>query len=189
RRAPGPHPPVLPRGRLARGVEPAGAGGRPVSRFTPPIKRVDTARGHHYVDGNGDRVPGVTTIISDGLPKPALVNWAANSTAEYAVDHWDELAALPPAKRLAQLQGARYADRDRAKVRGTEIHRAAERLLAGEAVEVPDEIAGHCESYARFLDEFHVEPVHVEFSVVSYRWGYAGTADLCAWLKLPERGR
>lgn len=160
-----------------------------MSRFTAPIRRVETARGHYYKDAAGQRVPGVTTIIGDGVPKPALINWAANATAEAAVDHWDELSQLAPAARLKKLQGARYEVKDTAARRGTEVHAAAEKLLAGEAVQVPDEIAGHVEAYARFLDEFKVEPVHVEFSCVSYRWGYAGTADLCAWVQLPDRGR
>jgi hypothetical protein len=151
-----------------------------MSRYTAPIRRVDTAKGHYYRDATGQRVPGVTTIIDKGVPKPALINWAANATAEYAVDHWDELADLGPAVRLKTLQGARYAEKDRAARRGTEVHTAAEKLLAGQTVQVPDEIAGHVESYARFLDDFNVEPVHVEFSCISYRWGYAGTADLYA---------
>lgn len=160
-----------------------------MSRFVAPIVRVETAKGHYYKDAAGARVPGVTTLIGDGVPKPALINWAANATAEYAVDRWDELGALAPAQRLKRLQGARYEEKDRAGKRGTEVHKAAEKLLAGEPVQVPDEIAGHVEAYARFLDEFRVEPVHVEFSCISYKWGYAGTADLCAWLQLPERGR
>lgn len=160
-----------------------------MSRYTAPIVRVETAKGHHYKDATGQRVPGVTTIIGDGVPKPALINWAANATSEYAVDHWDELTELGPAQRLKRLQGARYEARDAAARRGTEVHAAAEKLIAGEAVQVPDEIAGHVESYARFLDDFEVEPIHVEFSCVSYRWGYAGTADLCASLALPGKGR
>jgi hypothetical protein len=148
-----------------------------VSRFTAPIRRVDTAKGHYYRDAAGARVPGVTTIIGDGVPKPALINWAANATAEYAVDRWDELGALAPAQRLKRLQGARYEAKDRAANRGTEVHKAAEKLLAGQSVQVSGEIAGHVEAYARFLDAFKVEPVHVEFSCVSYRWGYAGTDD------------
>lgn len=159
-----------------------------MSRFTAPIRRVDTAKGHYYRDATGARVPGVTTIIGDGVPKPALINWAANATAEAAVDRWDDLAVLGPAKRLKELQGARYAEKDAAARRGTEVHRAAEELLAGKPVQVPEEIAGHVESYARFLDEFKVEPIHVEFSCVSYRWGYAGTADLFAALVLPDKG-
>jgi hypothetical protein len=160
-----------------------------MSRFTAPIRRIDTAKGHYYKDATGARVPGVTTLIGDGVPKPALINWAGNFTADHAVDNWDDLGALPPAKRLERLKKARYADVDKAKNRGTEVHTAAEKLLAGQAVQVPDEIAGHVEAYARFLDEFKVEPVHVEFSCVSYKWGYAGTADLCAWVVLPDRGR
>lgn len=160
-----------------------------MSRFTAPIRRHDTAKGHYYKDATGARVPGVTTIQDKGLPKPALINWAANATAEYAVDNWDELGALGPAARLKRLQGARYEAKDAAARRGTEVHNAAELLAAGKSVKVAEEIAGHVESYARFLDEFDVEPVHVEFSCVSYRWGYAGTADLCAYLTLPDHGR
>ena len=159
-----------------------------MSRFVAPIRRHDTAKGHSYKDANGNRVPGVTTIIGDGVPKPALINWAANATAEYAVDHWDDLGTAAPSKRLKELQGARYIEKDAAARRGTEVHRAAELLVAGKSVQVPDEIAGHVESYARFVDEFEVAPILVEFSCLSYRWGYAGTADLCAYVMLPDKG-
>lgn len=160
-----------------------------MSRFVAPIRRHETARGHYYKDAAGTRVPGVTTIIGDGVPKPALINWAANATAEAAIDQWDELSTLGPAARLKRLQGARYEAKDTAARRGTEVHAAAEKLLAGQPVQVAEEIAGHVEAYARFLDEFKVEPELVEFSCVSYQWGYAGTADLCAHLVLPDKGR
>lgn len=159
-----------------------------MSRFVAPIRRHDTAKSHYYKDATGQRVPGVTTIIGDGVPKPALINWAGNITAEYAVDRWEDLTGLKPAARLKRLQGARYEEKDAAARRGTEVHRAAEELLAGKSVKVPEEIAGHVEFYARFLDEFQVDPLHVEFSCISYRWGYAGTADLCARLVLPDKG-
>lgn len=160
-----------------------------MSRYTAPIRFAPTAKGGHYRDANGTRVPGITTFINDGVPKPALITWAGDFTAEWAIDHWDELCAMPPAARLKTLKKARYAESDRAKNRGIEVHRAAELLLAGEPAAVSDEMAGHVESYARFLDEFKVEAVHVEFGVVSYRWGYAGSGDLVAWLDLPLHGR
>lgn len=148
--------------------------------YRAPIRRKNTARGHYYVDADNQRVPGVTTILSGGLPKPALINWAANSTAEYAVDHWDELGTLSPSQRLKKLQGARYEEKDRAANRGTEVHDLAEKLVRGEEIEVPDELAGHIESYCRFLDEFQVQPVLVEVTIVSHQYGYAGTLDLIA---------
>ncbi len=152
-----------------------------MSTYQAPITRVDTARGHHYKDAAGTRVPGVTTILSGGLPKTALVNWAGKATAEYAVDHWETLAQLSPAKRLEKLSKARYEEKDRAAKRGTEVHALAERLVKGEEVDVPDELAGHVESYVQFLDAFEVDPLHVEFSIASYAHGYAGTGDLIAW--------
>lgn len=161
-----------------------------MTKFTPPLKRVDTAKGHHYKDANGHRIPGVTTILGDGVPKPALINWAANATAEWALDHWDELGDLSPAARLKELQGARYSTTDKAKKRGTEVHRYAERLVKGEKVaNIPDELRGHVEAYARFLDAWDVDPLLIEASVVSYRYGYAGTLDLVAELTDPTGER
>ena len=58
--------------------------------FTAPAQRIDRISfgkpTHHYEDANGKRIPGVTTILNDGLPKPALINWAANATAEATSD-------------------------------------------------------------------------------------------------------
>lgn len=148
--------------------------------------RINRGRGHHYLL-DGRKVPGVTTIISNGLPKPALINWAANVTADYAVDHWDELSTEGPAKRLALLKKARYDDRDQAANRGTQVHGLAEKLIQGEEVEVPDPLAGHVESYMRFLDDWNPQHVLVEGVVFNRRQRYAGTLDLVA--DIPGLGR
>jgi hypothetical protein len=152
------------------------------------ISRVDTAKGHYYKDETG-RVAGVTTEMSNGVPKPALINWAANTTADYAINNWDALADMPPAQRLKTLQGARYAEKDAAANRGTQVHRIAEQLIAGKEVPIPDELAGHAESYVRFLDEFAVTAVAVEFTVYSPKHRYAGTGDLIADITHPDLGR
>lgn len=152
--------------------------------FTAPIRRREGKSfgraTHWYVDANGLKVPGVTTILKDGIPKPALVGWGIKSVAEYALDHWDDLAGLAPSERLKTLKGAPYADRDAAAQRGTEVHALAERLVRGEEIDVPDELAGHVESYVRFLDDWDPQPVLVERTVVNYAIGYAGTLDLVA---------
>jgi hypothetical protein len=156
-------------------------------RFVGPVRRVKVGRNHVYRDANGARVPGVTSLLGDGVPKPALINWAGNATAEAAIDRWDELAGMSPAKRLAALQKARYADRDQAANRGTEVHTFAERYIAGEEVPIPDAIAGHVESYVQFVDDWQPDPVLIEAVVMSHRHGYAGTLDLIA--EIPGRGR
>lgn len=148
------------------------------------VKRINRGRGHSY-EIDGRRADGVTSLIGDGMPKPALVNWAANTTAGYAVDHWDELAGLPLSKRLDTLKRARYQDLDEAARRGTEVHNLAEALSHGKEIEVPDELAGHVESAVRFLDEWQPEVVLTETVVASRKWGYAGTFDLL--MRLPDR--
>jgi|SRR5690625_2534367 len=153
------------------------------------IKRVDRGKNHWYVDVDTDRkVPGVTTLLDKGVPKPALINWAGNATAEAAIDRWEEFAAMAPAARLNELKRARYGERDRAAKRGTEVHDLAEKLVHGERVAVPDELAGHVNAYVAFLDEFDAEPVLVERTVHSAAHDYCGTLDLVADLVDPGSG-
>ena len=159
------------------------------TKYVGPIRRRNYGKGHGYVDANGERMPGVTTILGDGLPKSALVNWAGKATASYALDHWDELGDMAPSVRLKKLEGARYEDRDTAAKRGTEVHGLGEKLVKGEEVQVPDELRGHIDAYIEFLDAFQVSAVLVEFVIASYRYGYAGTSDLIADLWDPEEER
>ncbi len=159
-------------------------------KYIPPVARVETKRGHYYKDGDGQRIPGVTTILGDGLPKAALINWAANATADAAVNRWDELSDLPPAQRLDVLKRARYDTTDKAKRRGTEVHAYAEKLVQGiEVTGIPDVLRGHVEAYTRFIDAFEVAAVLVEVVIVNYRYGYAGTLDLVADLDCPLCGK
>lgn len=141
------------------------------------IKRINRGRGHSYTI-DGQYADGVTTLIGNGVPKPALINWAANTTAGYAVDHWDELQEQSPSKRLDVLKRARYAELDKAGKRGTEVHDLAEKLAHGQEVDVPDELAGHVESAVKFLDEWQVETILTETVVAHKRLFYAGTFDL-----------
>lgn len=145
-------------------------------------RRVNRGSGHRYLL-DGEDADGVTTVIGDGYPKPALINWAANTTAGWAVDHWDDLALMTPSQRLKTLQGARFAERDAAAARGTQIHDLAHRLAGGEAIDVPDALAGHVDSYLAFADDFGVEEMLAEVVVVNRRWRYMGTLDLVACLR------
>ncbi len=139
--------------------------------------RRNYGRGHaYYLDGR--KLDGVTTILSKGLPKPALVNWAANTAAALAVDQWDELALLPPSERLKRISKAHDAARDKAAVRGTQVHALADRLARGEEVTVPDGLAGHVESCVKFLDDWQPQTLMTETPVYHEKYLYAGTLDL-----------
>ena len=151
------------------------------------ITRTDNGRNHWYTDTDtGTRLDGVTTILSNGLPKKALINWAGNATADYVLDHWDDLADLPPSARLKKIQGGRYESRDEAANRGTQVHKMGERLIGGESVTVPDLLRGYVDSYVRFLDEFQLRARHVEGLVYSETHRYVGTFDIFGDILLPD---
>jgi len=151
------------------------------------IKRIDRGKGHSYVDTEtGEKIPGITTTISEGMPKPALLNWAGDATAEYAIDNWDELSKLSTSERLSRIKGGRYEKRDAAANKGQQIHKLAERLVAGERVTVPDAIAGHVEACVAFLNDFDVRQIHVEAVVYSETKRHVGTLDLIGDVLLPD---
>lgn len=151
------------------------------ARMTPPtIRRVNAGKGHRY-EINGRQVPGVTTIINDGYPKPALIQWAANETARAAVELAPgELADLGPIKGYEQLRYARYRTNKAAQIRGTQVHDLAEQLSHGQEVEVPPELGPYVDSAIKFLDDLEVKPIRTEQVVASTRYGYCGTFDLYA---------
>jgi hypothetical protein len=143
------------------------------------IQRINYGRGHGYkIDGQ--KVDGVTTLIGDGLPKPALTRWAAKSVAEHVADNLDAVVGMKNMGRDAivdALKGAPWAAASRAAAKGTEVHHLGERLIHGEEVEVPEHLAGYVDSYVRFLDEWKVEPLLVEAVVGNRKWRYAGSLD------------
>lgn len=142
----------------------------------PRLARRNHGRGHSYtIDKH--KVPGVTTVTGN-LPKPALIDWAGRVTAEYALDHWEELAAQPPSVRLDTLVKSRRKSSSAAALRGTQIHALGEAVSRGEAVD-PGEHQGEVEAYARFLDRWDVEVLATETPCANTTYGYAGTAD--AW--------
>lgn len=154
------------------------------------LQRIDrTYRGkptHHYML-DGVKADGVTTVLSNTLPKPALTAWAARTVAEFVADNQIEVTALWGEGRdrmVNELKQTPYRERDAAANRGTEVHALAEKLVRGEEVEVPGELAGYVDAYVRFLDEWQPKPLLVEAPIGNRKWNLAGTLDLVA--KLPN---
>lgn len=170
----------------------------------PPTRRQNHGNGHsYYLDGA--KAPGVTTIIGDGMPKPALINWAAGAVADFVADRIhvapdgtvDASRLVAEVRQLAVenrksmtewsptlagylLKGLPNRNRDAAANKGTKVHKLAEQLIAGEEVLVPDELKGHVDSYVDFLEQMDPDPVAVEGVGISRRHRYMGTFDLLA---------
>jgi hypothetical protein len=138
-----------------------------------------SAKAHRYwLDSKP--IPGVTTLLGKGLPKPALPYWSAKSVAEFVVDNpeqVDQIRSLGRGPAVAALKAIPWQARDEAAVRGTDVHAIAEEILHGREAEVPEHLVAHVEGYVRWLDEFSVEPILTERQVASRSLWYAGTFD------------
>jgi hypothetical protein len=150
------------------------------------LTRRNHGTGHSY-ELDGRWAPGVTTLLGAGFPKAALVPWASKACANEVLDYWDELAELTASERFERVRSAPNRDRDIAARRGTEVHRYAQALLQEEAVDVPEELVGHVDSYLQFLADWDVRPVLIEASVGRRDPLYAGTLDLVADLRDARR--
>jgi hypothetical protein len=142
-------------------------------------------QGHTYkIDGN--RVPGVTTLLKKVESGQGLIKWAAETAADCVVDEWDLLAEMKPSERRKYVAEARNRLLSKASARGTDVHSLAERISHGEEVTPPEELIGHVDSCIAFLDEWHAQPVLTEFPVFSRKWGYGGTPDALMDVDRPE---
>lgn len=154
------------------------------------LVRLNRGKNHSY-KLDGKPVQGVTTLISKGMPKPAMPYWSARTVAEFVADTpTDVLCAYRQLGRdgmVKVLKDVPWTRRDEAAARGTEVHALADLLARGERVDVPDHIAGHVESAVRFLDDWRIAPVLTETLVGSRAHWYAGTLDVVA--DLPDGRR
>lgn len=140
---------------------------------------VFNAKAHRYLL-DGKKVTGVTTILSGGIPKPALAPWAARTVAEWVTDNEADLEALRRMGREPMVQALKnvpWQKRDEAAIRGTDVHAIAEKLIHGESVEVPAHLVAHVEGYAKLLDDFNIVPILTERSVANRKLFYAGRFD------------
>ena len=134
-------------------------------------------------------VPGVTTLIGGGIPKPALNPWYARMVAEFVDQNpleVERLRGLPPVQYQGRERSALVdalckvptSKRDSAAERGTQIHALAEKVVAGDEVAVPVEHEGEVTGYAEFLDTWDITPLVVEGRGANATEFYAGTFDL-----------
>lgn len=177
-----------------------------------PTRRQNHGSNHSYFL-DGAKAPGVTTIIGQGMPKPALIGWAAGAVADFVADRVavrddgevdasrlvrdvkaiaieanKAMGEWSPTRAAQILKGLPNRDRDRAANKGTKVHAFAHKLITGEEVDVPEELVGHVEQYANFLDVMDPETIAVEATVINRAKRYMGTLDLLALIELDGLG-
>lgn len=152
------------------------------------------SNGYYADHGTGDRLRSVTTILSGGVPKPALVHWAGNCVADSAIEHLPQLVvASRHPEQLAQLRAwitkAHTRKKDERAEVGSAVHAIIESRLLGTplpaSVRVGEEewaldgpeLAPYIENFHRFEAEWAPEWTASEMVVANPSHGYAGTLD------------
>lgn len=146
------------------------------------ITKIKRGTGHSYAL-DGERIPGVTSILGNALPKIGLRQWNANVTAQWAAanhellhgqmdeDDWIRMASQAPRR-----------ESNRTANRGKSIHAAAQDLLSGQAADVPEELVKSVEHAARFMERWDVAEIAAERPCANTAMHYGGTFDLVATL-------
>jgi len=150
--------------------------------MTSPRNATTTSKGRTYTWGD-ESFTSVTTLLG-ALSKPALVNWAAKSVAEYAVEHMAEIYALAQADKqgaIRALKGSPWQARDNAAELGTLVHDQIEaRILGQTPAAPPSDVGKRLAFFEDFCNDYQPTFEAAEASVYNRKAGYAGTLDSIA---------
>lgn len=163
-----------------------------------------TSRGRTYVHPQtAETAWSVTTLLGGGLPKRALMYWAAGMVAEFAVANRTAVEAMLRSVRLKRspekaligtvadpsaveaaidyLKGAPWRYRTHKAKVGSAVHAEVEAAILGKPRPTPqDELVPYIEQFRRFEADFQPEWVVAERTVWNRAESYAGTLDWIA---------
>jgi hypothetical protein len=155
----------------------------------PALAFTDEKTGDRYYKHpvTGAVVPSVTTILKDGVPKPFLVDWAAQLAAEHAYSHprptsWTEEDA---ARLIHESKTQHKQLLETAGAFGTTVHELieAEILLPGSSDGATDtRVRQYIDQWKLWCRKYEPYFVYNEVTVWSETHGYAGTLDFMAHL-------
>lgn len=144
------------------------------------------SQGWYRVPGTDTKLRRVTTILSQGFPKPQLVFWAANLTAADAFATLPTLvhASLRPAEKEAAydwLRKGHVRKKDERGDIGRAVHDVIEAKVLGTSI--PDallndqELAPYIDNFLQFVDQWQITFEASEMTVGNFDDGWAGKLD------------
>jgi hypothetical protein len=151
-----------------------------------PDRIPQPSQGWYRVPGTDIKLRRVTTILSQGFPKPQLVFWAANLTAADAFATLPKLVAAslrPDDKEEAYdwLRKGHIRKKDERAEIGGAVHDVIEAHVLGTPIPesfLSDEvIAPFVDNFLRFVAEWEIEFEASEMVVGNITDGWAGTLD------------
>lgn len=157
------------------------------------IRTRRAGRNHWYVNEKDEKVPQVSAIVKAGVDKSGpLTQWVAQITADFVLDNWEKLAAMPLSERYWTIRKVAQDARNTAATKGTKFHVLVQKLADGEEVEYDRtnaELVADVQAALTFIHDFDAQTVLSEATIWSERWNYAGRFDTIQSLATgpPER--
>jgi hypothetical protein len=156
-----------------------------------PARQSDGYYADHHT---GDRLRSVTTILGGGVPKPALLFWAAQTVADSAIENLPALVAASrfPDQLAAQrdwIKRAHTRKKDERAEVGSAVHQIIEARILGTAlprtVAIGDqewamdgpELKPYIDNFLAFEKAWKPEWTASELVTANPTLGYAGTLD------------
>ena len=140
----------------------------------------ESRRGGFYWDADGKPYISVTQILSV-ISKPALLYWATKEVYRAMV--------VDPSLSEKDALAAPYRSSKTAMGRGTTVHSIVEAYKHTKKYleNVPEDFKPYAQAFYTWFEDNDVEMVENEKTVVSKKYGYAGTLDLV--VKFKKNGR
>ena len=151
-----------------------------------PRNATTSRSGQRFYDWRSERYWSVTTILSGGVPKPALLPWGIKMVAEGAVEAVEKgtLSGMVEQDRegaIRWLKGLPWAARDKAADLGTAIHEGIEAYVLGKPFpKWGSLIVKRMRHVEQFLADYGPTYHMTEASVFNRTQRYAGTLDAIA---------
>lgn len=116
--------------------------------------------GFSWYPFNGKEFVSVTTVIEHGAPVPIKMKnyWKRNSEAKIE-------------KTLTETANI-----------GSSFHAVNESILTGTQMDIPVHLTPHAEAFRNWVSEHQVKPIHIEKTLISEKYGFAGTADFIGYV-------
>lgn len=171
----------------------------------PATAETDPNTGHRWYihPKTGERFMSVTTVLGY-IAKFGLPNWAAKLAATAAMDRLDWLTTCSEIDNcnlrgddrcgscrscaITWLSDRHNQVRDDAGDLGSKLHDAAEEdALFGPGAHVDDDVMPFLVQYLSWRDAVQPTRIATEMTVISRKWGYAGTLDTIFSLGRPPK--
>lgn len=147
------------------------------------VKLIVDGKKHLYQIGTDDTWrPGVTTVMSAGMPKPALVPWAVKCVSDNVLEaltarNGTPLTTEDIAKICAESKNIYKSKSSAAADVGTRVHKAVDEIIHGRQPEITDDIRPAVEGFLKWKDQEGIEFEMGDTKVGSKLFGYGGSLD------------